>query len=204
MTVAKQIRIAADGMRIVLPGTWVRLPLDSEESARAFAKRLVKRQAGSADRIARTRREVVQELVGSAREAVSIGVHTYLMSLEILPGVPFPAALLLRDGDWPAESRELLAQGDVAGALQAGYSKVEVSEGRYGPVGRRWELERQAVGADAEEFLTLRLEYFVPYPDGSRVLMARANLSNIPGAEPFATLFDEIVDSITFAEPEEG
>ena len=204
MTEAKQIGIADGDVRIVLPGTWVRVPLDSEEVATAFAKRLIKQQMGSADRLARSRREAVQELVKSARDAVGIGVHTYLMSLEILPGVPFPSALLLRDEAWPVESREHVATGDLTQALTAGFPGSEVAQRASGPVARRWEMARQSVGEgeDAEEFLTLRLEYFVAAPGGGGVLMARANVSNIPGAEPFATLFDEIVDSITFPEPE--
>lgn len=200
---AKQIRISDGDARIVLPGTWVRVPLDSEEVATAFAKRLVKRQAGKADRMARARREAVMELVNSAREAVNIGVHTYLMSLEILPGIPFPAALLLRDEEWPEVSRPALADGDIRTALTSAFAEIEVSEGRYGPVGRRWEMARHTVGEDDEEFLTLRLEYFVPHPSGAGVVMARANMSNVPSGEPFATLFDEIVDSITFPEPDE-
>ncbi|MFD2797427.1 hypothetical protein ACFS27_27990 [Promicromonospora vindobonensis] len=196
MTEVKQIRIADSDMRIVLPGTWVRVPLDSEEVAVAFAKRLVKRQTGKADRLARARREAVQELVSSARDAVGIGVHTYLMSLEILPGIPFPAAMLLRDDEWPAESLPALQAGNIEEALTTGFPEVEVTEGVSGLIARRWEMVRQQVGE--EEFMTMRLEYFLPYPDGAGLLMVRANMSNIPGGEPFATLFNEIVDSITF------
>lgn len=204
MTDAKQLSIAGGDLRIILPGTWVRVPLDSQDVATAFAKRLIKQQMGSADRLARSRREAVQELVSSAREAVGIGVHTYLMSLEILPGVPFPSALLLRDEPWPDESREHAAAGDFKQALAVGFPGSEVANRATGPVARRWEMARHSVGEgdDAEVFLTLRLEYFLAVPGGAGVLMARANVSNIPGAEPFATLFDEIIDSITFPEPE--
>lgn len=44
----------------------------------------------------------------------------------------------------------------------------------------------------------MRLEYHMPYPDLSKLLFVRVSVPNIPSAEPFAMLFDEIVDSITF------
>lgn len=195
----KQLAMAADGMTIVLPGAWTRIPLENPEHTVAFVKRFVKRQTGRADRLAKVRRETVQDLVASARDAVQIGVHTYLMSLEILPRVPFPAALLFLDQEWTEESRTALADGDVEAALTAAFGAVEMGDSRNGPFGRRWEVQTQSIGE--EELLTLRLEYFVPYPDRSGVLVARANVPNIPRAEPFGLLFNEIIDSISFPEP---
>jgi hypothetical protein len=194
----KQLKMN-DGMRIVLPGTWVRIPLDDPDETQAFVKRLVKRQTGAADRLARIRRETAQDLMRSALDAAQIGVHTYFMSLEILPGVPFPSALLLLDEKWPEAAEPALEQGDVATAISAGFGPLEVAEARFGPFGRRWEVERSTIGE--EEMMTLRLEYVVPYPDGSRVLMARASVPNIPHPEPFGLLFNEIIDSMTFPEP---
>lgn len=199
----KQLGMSPDGMTIVLPGAWTRIPLDDPEQTVAFVKRFVKRQTGRADRLAKVRRETVQDLVASARDAVQIGVHTYLMSLEILPRVPFPAALLFLDQDWTPESRAAWESGDVEEALTATFGPMETNESpRLGTFGRRWEVQTQTVGE--EELLTLRLEYFVPYPDGSRVLLARANVPNIPRAEPFGLLFNEIIDSISFPEPAES
>lgn len=200
MTATRQVRMAPDEMTIVLPGTWTRVPLDHPDTTTAFVKRLVKRQVGTADRLARARRDTVQDLVANAGQAVGIGVHTYLMSLEILPGVPFPAALLFLDVDWPDESHGARDAGDLEAALVAGFEDAELGEARFGPFARRTELVEQQVGD--ETLLTLRLEYVVPYPDGSRVLLARANVPNIPHPEPFALLFNEIIDSISFPAPE--
>jgi hypothetical protein len=192
----RRLTMAPEGMRIILPGTWTRIPLDDPQTTTAFVKRLVRRQAGTADRLARVRRETTQDLLATAREAVQIGVHSYFMSLEILPKVPFPAALLFRDEDWPDAAADAVRSGDLAGALDVAYGPLETATGSFGPFGRRHELLTQQVGE--QEMLTLRLEYYVPYPDGSRVLLARANVPNIPQAEPFALLFNEIIDSISF------
>ena len=65
----KQLNMAPGGMRIVLPGSWTRIPLEDPEQTVAFVKRFVKRQTGKADRLAKVRRETVQDLLASARDA---------------------------------------------------------------------------------------------------------------------------------------
>jgi hypothetical protein len=195
----RSVGVLEGRMRIVLPGTWVNIPLDSPESAARFTKRLVRRQVGGADRLARARREATHELVANVRDAVRIGVHTYLMSLEILPGIPFPAAIMLRDEAWPPAGRPAAEAGDTAAALVAAYPEGEVAEQRHGPVARVVEMaEVDRKSDDGETLLTMRLEYHIPYPGGRQLLMARVVVPNIPSAEPFATLFDEILDSVTF------
>ncbi len=188
---------SAGGFRIVLPGTWGNVPLTSPEASEQFVRRLVRRQVGSSDRLARARREASQEILRNVRDAAAAGVHTYLVSLELLPGVPFPAAVLVLDEEWPAAARGALADGDVAEALRQGFPEGEVATQRSGPVARVAEMVRGAT-EDGVEMLTMRLEYHVPVPDRSRLLLARVNVPNIPSAEPFATLFDEILDSVTF------
>ncbi|GGM33746.1 hypothetical protein ACFQBY_07340 [Promicromonospora citrea] len=198
----KQIRLADGGLRIILPGTWASIPLSDEESTTAYVKRLVKRQVGTADRLARMRRSAVEEIVGTAREAVRAGVHTYLTALEILPNVPFAAVMMLLDIDWPDTAGPAREGGDTEEALTAAFPGAEIAELRYGPVARRWELANQQLGEDGSVIQTLRLEYFVPYPyEGSdKLLMVRVNVPEVPSAEPFAVLFNEIVDSISFPE----
>lgn len=193
----REVRFHEGRMRIVLPGTWANVPLEDPESAAAYVRRLVRRQVGNADRLARTRREATQEIAGNVQAAMAAGVHTYLMSLELLPGVPFPAAILAMDEEWPAAANEALAEGDVEQALRVAYPTGEVAPQRNGPVARVVEMTRGRTG-EGDDVLTMRLEYHIPYPDRSRLLMARVNVPGIPSAEPFATLFDEILDSVTF------
>jgi hypothetical protein len=202
----QDLKVLGSQVRVIVPGTWVNIPLESPEKAAAFIKRLVRDQVGPADRLARMRRQAVEEVFATARDAAAIGVHTYLMSLEIAPGVPFPAALLMVDEDWPEEVRPLVAEGDYAGALRAAYPEGEVAVQRNGrPAARVVEMSQGQAGDgdEAVDVLTMRLEYHMPHPvDPSKMLFVRANASDIPSAEPFAVLFDEIVDSIMFLEDE--
>jgi hypothetical protein len=196
------VKVLGNQVRVIVPGTWVNIPLDSPEKAGAFIKRLVRDQVGPADRLARIRRQTVEEVFGTARDAALIGVHTYLMSLELAPGVPFPAALLMADNDWPPEVRPLVADGDFAGALKLAYPEGEVAVQSNGlPAARVAEMTQGQAGdgEEAVEVLTMRLEYHMPHPaDSSKLLLVRVSVPDIPSAEPFAMLFDEIVDSIMF------
>ncbi|MFI6428357.1 hypothetical protein [Promicromonospora sp. NPDC050880] len=196
------VKVLGREVRVIVPGTWVNIPLDSPEKAGAFIKRLVREQVGPADRLARMRRQAVEEMFGTARDAASIGVHTYLMSLELAPGVPFPAALLMADDEWPQATRQLVADGDFAGALKLAYPEGEVAVQSNGlPAARISEMTQGQAGEgeEAVEVLTMRLEYHMPHPaDSSKMLFVRVNVPDIPSAEPFAMLFDEIVDSIMF------
>ena len=195
----RAVGAAGGRLRFVLPGTWANVPLDDAEVTARFVKQFVRRQVGRADRLARARREAATELTRNAADAAALGAHTYLMSLELLPGVPFPAAIVVFDEGWPDAARATLERGDVAQALREAYPAAEVAPQRNGPVARGVEMTR-ATTDSGEELVTMRLEYHVPYPDRSRLLMARVNVPNIPAAEPFATLFDEIIDSVTFTD----
>lgn len=197
-------------LRVVVPGTWANVPLEDPERATLYIRRLVRERVGTADRLARLRREAVQEMLVTAREAAQSGVHTYLVALELLPGVPFPAAMLIRDLPWPADAQHSVDQGDLQAALTVLAPAGEHADLRTGPSARTVEMVegRTDETADGVDVLTMRLEYHVPYPDASRVLVVRVSVPDIPSAEPFATLFDEIVDSITFVDtlagPAEG
>ncbi|OLT49398.1 hypothetical protein [Cellulosimicrobium sp. CUA-896] len=62
---------SAGGFRIVLPGTWGNVPLGSPEESERFVRRLVRRQVGSSDRLARARREASQEILRNVRDAAA-------------------------------------------------------------------------------------------------------------------------------------
>jgi hypothetical protein len=85
------------GYSIVFPGTWSVIPLETDEIMKTVIGRIVKKQVGVADRLARTRRMMIEELLTTAQRSRDAGAHSMHLSLEILPGVPFPAALIASD-----------------------------------------------------------------------------------------------------------
>jgi len=193
---AKNAKIAGRNLTIILPGTWANIPLADEKTAHRFVKDVVRRRVGSDDRLARLRAQTTDEVMHNVAEAVRIGVHTYLMSLELLPGVPFPAAILMLDQPWPDRARPGLGAKDVSRALREGFPGGKELDLACGPVLRITEMS-QATVADAP-LTVLRLEYHIPYPSLDKVLYARISVPNLPLAEQIIALFDEIIDSIRF------
>ncbi len=197
---AKYAKIAYRSLSVVLPGTWANIPLTSPKEARRFVKTLIRRQVGTDDRLARIRADLLDETMKNIETAVMAGVHTYLMSLELLPGVPFPGAVLMSDQPWPDAARPGLGAGDVPRALREGFPGGTVVEFRQGPVLRVVELGK----SDYLEtpVSVLQLAYHMPYPNLEKTLYARVSLPNLPAADPFIALFDQIIDSIAFTASE--
>ncbi len=133
---AKPLLVTGGDARIIVPGTWVSVPLTTPDATKAFVRRLVVRQVGRHDRLAKARREASQELFASVDEALRIGVHTYLMSLELLPGVPFGAAVLMRDEAWAEGTAAPGTDDELDAALRADLPDLEIVQHRTGPMAR--------------------------------------------------------------------
>lgn len=185
---------------IILPGTWAEIPLADEEAMRERIRSLVLRQVGRNDRLARTRRDAREELVSTAERARAAGATAFWMSLEVLPGIPLPAALIARDRAWPedAVADGLGAARPLAERLAAATPGAEIIEQRTGPVARLREIGDDAIGETREP--SLYLEYSVPYPDDAGLLTVSVSAPTAHDPELYTLFFDAIVDSLTWAE----
>lgn len=185
---------------IILPGTWAEIPLADEEAMRERIRSLVLQQVGRNDRLARTRRDAREELVSTAERARAAGATAFWMSLEVLPGIPLPAALIARDRAWPegADADGLGAARPLAERLAAATPGAEIIEQRTGPVARLREIGDDAIGETREP--SLYLEYSVPYPDDAGLLTVSVSAPTAHDPELYTLFFDAIVDSLTWAE----
>lgn len=180
---------------IVFPGTWSVIPLDADEVMKTTIGRLVKAQVGVADRLARTRRMMIEELLATAQRARDAGAHTMHLSLEILPGIPFPAALIASDSPWP-KGGSPAAPDAFPQSLAAAFPGIPVVENRSGSHSRMVEAGLGRVGDS--ETPSLSAEYRLPYPDGGGVLTLTISAPMARDPELYATLFDAMVDSLTW------
>ena len=196
---AKSAKIAGRQLSIIVPGTWANVPVDGPISARRFVKDLVRSRVGTEDRLASLRAELVDVTMRNVMAAMEIGVHTYLMSFELLPSIPFTGAMLMADIPWPDESRPGLGDTDIPRALREGFPGGAVLDLEMGPVLRTVETTESAL--EGQPITSLDIQYQVPYPTLEKVLYIRVNLPVAPALEPILRLFDRIVDTITFLDP---
>ncbi|MFJ8896156.1 hypothetical protein ACIRCZ_16355 [Leifsonia sp. NPDC102414] len=180
---------------IILPGTWAEIPLADEETMRERIRALVLQQVGRNDRLARMRRDAREELISTAERARAVGATAFWMSLEVLPGIPLPASLIVRDRAWPDGIDPALPLGE---RLAAATPDAQVFEQRTGPVARIREIGDDAIGETREP--SLYLEYSVPYPEDAGLLTVSVSAPTAHDPELYTLFFDAIVDSLTWAE----
>jgi acetyl esterase/lipase len=153
----------------------------------------VKKQVGGGDRAARMRRQTRDEFVKTAQQARDAGATSFALSLELMPGVPFPAALLSTVESWPVLAS---AELSVADRLRAAVPGAVLLEHQSGPVARQAESAQQRVGQ--EKVPSLRVVYWVPRPHNDDLLRVTISAPMVDSPELFTELFDAIVDSIAW------
>lgn len=205
-------------VRLVLPGAWVNVPLATPEATKSFAQRAMRQQVGRDDRLARLRRDGVQQICDLADKARASGAHTLAMATEIAPGVPFAASLVGRDVDWPETQPEAQpetpteADEDAAARLARAFPGSEI---RAIPAGAAARVQSSGVLRGSEEQTSsVDVLYRIPRPDSDQLLALRFTAPDFGSADTIAELFDAIAGSVEFvrrrigvgpgAVPEEG
>lgn len=188
-----------DRMSVILPGDWARIPLDDQDAANAEISRLLRRQVPRRDDLATVRHDAREMARGLARDARESGGIFLALSLELLPGLPFAAALLAHYVEEPRFEdieEDLPLEVRLAAALPTG----DVLELDNGLAVRGWELDRPP--ADEPDAVTaVRFNYILPSPFAGRWLQLFANVPTEVDPELIAQLFDAIAGSIRWYPP---
>ena len=179
-----------DELTIVFPGTWAMIPLHDEAAASKRINRLVAERVGRADRLARVRRTAKTELEKLVALADASDAFALAMSMEILPGVPFPASIVMAREELPA------GDDDLAVRLERAFPDAEPLTFSFGPVRRRSAVRQTTY--DEESAPELVVDYRFAAPDGERLIHLRVNAPMATDPELYLELFDAIVDSISF------
>jgi hypothetical protein len=189
---------ADDGLfSLVLPGSWASIPLADEKARGSRISALVKQQFGTNDRLAARRRQFREELATAAQQAADAGAVAFSMALELFPGIPVSGAMISIFEPWPAAGGAL---EDVAARLAAAYPDAEVIRGDSGAIARKATpgIQRYATSTETST-PSLDLDYWIPAPDGRRVLATNVSLPIAPDPGPFTELFDSVMASIVWA-----
>jgi hypothetical protein len=188
---ARLERADEDRISIILPGDWARIPLESEADANAEITRLIRGRFPRRDELATMRRETREMMRAIARDARESDAALLAMSLELVPGLPFAAGLLVHYIDVPHPELEMPLEVRLASAVPAG----EVLELDSGLVGR--EREVSVPGPEnPDATTTIRFHYVVPTPFEGQWAKVYVNVPTEAEPELIAALFDAIVDTI--------
>jgi len=189
----REVTLTGADLSLILPGSWAVVPLTDREAAQARIAALIKKQVGRNDRLAHVRRELKSSLIQSAEEAIAIGAVGFAISLEILPGIPFPASLVILPVAWPATPPGNDATTEQR--LLAAYpGSALIEEGLDRPIVRRHEVVSTTY--ESESSTDLRINYWLPAGDGSSLVRVyvKAPMAHTPAL--WLELFDTIVSSV--------
>jgi hypothetical protein len=187
-------------MSVILPGEWARLPLDDEAADNEEISRIIRRQVPRRDELASMRRDTRQMMRGIAQSARAADAVFLALSLELLPGVPFSAALMARyapvepvvGAQVPLPLEVLLATTRPDG---------EVLELDCGLAARSWRREEPAAD-DPVSVPSIHLSYVLPTPiEGSWLEWTASVPSGDVEPELIVALFDAIVGTVRWNEP---
>ena len=192
-------QLTVSDFSIVLPGTWAQIPLESREAASARIGALVKKQVGMNDRLARHRRDVRDQLLDAALQAQAIHALSFAISLELAPGVPFPASMLGSRSPWPQPAADAAAGLGAAGSahdarLRVAFPAATFVEGSAGLIARRAGRGTRRWGETSTQ--SLSLDYWLPRPDATELLQFTISAPMVEGYELFTELFDTIVATV--------
>jgi hypothetical protein len=186
---------------LILPGSWVSLPMDDADALKERVREVVRDRTPRDDRFATARRNLRDELLSSATNARVAGARLYALSMELLPGLPFPASLIAYDVDWPPSAPVV---EDPAVRLAAAFPEFADVATAPVPTRRRSSVRTRTLGEGegAAETTVLDLTYWFAGP-GEGLVCVMVSVPDCPGVEPITELFDMIASSIHWAIPAE-
>lgn len=192
----RQTTMRGVDVSIILPGTWATIAVDDVAASERTIAALVKRQVGRDDRLAGVRRQTRDQLRDVVARARGLGVFQVALSLEILPGVPFPAALFLDFSPWDGARPE---RAEHTTRLRAMLPSGEILDLEPGLTMRTWRQVEITPGSELTS--DTKLEYLLPTPDGEQLLHIVADAPVECEPEMIVALFDSMVDSIRWLDP---
>jgi hypothetical protein len=188
---------------VILPGTWASVPMADAETMRTTVARIVKERMPRDDRLAALRRDVREDLLASAKSAAESGADLYALSLEILPGIPFPASMIGFVQPWPPTSVDAVSAAgsaeEVVELLVAAFPGSAAMSTATVPHVRRADVRLRAVGET--ETQVLDLEYWFADPTGSLTCLM-VSVPECDAPDLVTALFDAVAASVFWTLPD--
>lgn len=204
------ISVGVPELKLVLPGVWGTIDLESEETVAASVRKLVTRLAGHADRAASLRADLRRQLTALAAEAGAGRASELYFAIEVVPGLPVPLSLAVY---WPPTTilGSLPTNPDSVIDLVIEALRSREDSGEFNDVARErfgdtatWRRTKTLVNpAEGEipEHQTLIVDYWVAVPGTQRVVLLTFSTTLVEAKQQLLELFRTIVSVSDWAEP---
>jgi hypothetical protein len=200
-------------IRFALPGSWARIPLESEAEALRAVRKLTEQVTGRKEELATLRAELrgrFTTVVEAAREG---GAEELYIGLELVPGIPLPAWAAVFPGD--AEQLDLasvafadLARGlDFAVGAPAEGGSSEISDdprSRVHAVRHTWRRTTQVAAEGVERtFELIEADYWIAAAEPNRVALITFSTALAEYEAEMLELFDAVIGTLRWPVPDE-
>ncbi len=178
------------GVRFVLPGNWVTIPLSDKKIRDRAIKNAARGMVGAGDDLPQKRAQLRESLTSAATEGQRLNATYQYYGLELVPGVLLPVGLSVA---WP----EVLegSVDDRGAALLESFEDDDSSQfERLSLIDLT--LLRHVSVTDADGMPGMRVDYWVMAPDDPRTLLLSFSAPARGLFEPYLELFDQIVSTL--------
>lgn len=199
-------------IRFALPGSWARIPLESQAEALRAVRKLTEQVTGRKEELATLRAELrarFTKVVETAREG---GAKELYVGLELVPGIPLPAWAAVFPAD--PEQLELSSVGfsDLARGLdfavgtppESGTSETsDDPRTRVHAVRHAWRRTTD-VSADGVErtFELIEADYWIAAAEPNRVALITFSTALAEYEQEMLELFDAVIGTLRWPVPE--
>jgi hypothetical protein len=167
---------------VLLPPGWARIPLDGRENARASALAAQKTADLTEPRRGQVRERLARLIRSALRDARSCGGIDIMLSLAERDGVPLAASCLISYVD---QGQRVPLEMLAAELSEKGGDVTVAQVGGDAAVRRRYQEGGMA-----------KLDYFLPLPGRTGLLVMSFGTPAEPLADAFVLLFDAIAQSL--------
>lgn len=179
---------------LLLPPGWVRLPLDGREHERVVAIVNAKVQELPAQAREGLRHVLTRDLLDTLAKARQAGGVDVFLSLAETHGVPIAASCLVSFLD----SRSDVPLDGLVTEFAAGGQRVGVVAIAGAPAVRRQSVQETV--ADAGVIRTTMVDFFVPLPASTGLLLLSFATAVEPLADALVQLFDAMAESLKWVQ----
>lgn len=198
--------------RFVLPGTWARIPLESEAATLASIRRLTEQVTRRQDELATTRAELRARFRRASEVAKEGGASDLFIGLELVPGIPLPAWAAVFPTDFESADVSALGFSDlgktldiaVGAAPDGGTTTVsETDEGaRIHAVRHAWRRRTDVAEGEIERsFDLIEADYWIVATDPNRLALITFTSALAEYEEEMLALFDAVVSTLRWPSP---
>lgn len=199
--------------RFALPGKWAHIPLTSEAATLSSVRKMAEQLTNRMDQFATLRAEMRARFIQAAEIARSGGATDLFLGLELMPGIPLPAWIVVFPADYDSTDFDSIGFGDFskaleisAGAAPAGGTRQSGDIDSPTPihaVRHAWRRSTEVIEGDIDEtFEFVEADYWIAAAEPNRLALVTFSTALAEYEDEMLELFDAVISTVRWPAPQ--